>query len=140
MYRLHVHISVPDIDEAIGFYSALFAASPDKIKDGYARWMLDDPRVNFAVSVSSSDARTGLDHFGVQAETDEEFQTLIQRLRETRRTTADESNVHCCYSISDKSTVMDPAGLAWETFLTHGESEHWGTRPVEESEGEYAQI
>ncbi len=125
---------MPEIDEAIRFYSALFAASPSAIKDGYAKWMLDDPRVNFAVSVSSSEERTGLDHVGIQAETEDEFLALCQRLRDTKRNIDDEHRVHCCYVISDKATVVDPAGLAWETFLTHGESPHWATRPVEPNE------
>ncbi len=131
MYRLHIHVSVPELDEAIEFYSALFAASPISIKDGYAKWMVDDPGLNFAVSVNSSAGRTGLHHVGIQAETKEEFHALGQRLLETKRHTVDEHNVHCCYAIGDKSTVVDPAGLEWETFISHGESPHWATRPVE---------
>jgi catechol 2,3-dioxygenase-like lactoylglutathione lyase family enzyme len=131
MYRLHIHVSVPELDEAIEFYSALFAASPTSIKDGYAKWMVDDPGLNFAVSVNSSAGRTGLHHVGIQAETEEEFHALAQRLLETKRHTVDEHHVHCCYAIGDKSTVVDPAGLEWETFITHGESPHWATRQVE---------
>ena len=131
MYRLHIHVSVPELDEAIEFYSALFAASPTSIKDGYAKWMVDDPGLNFAVSVNSSAGRTGLHHVGIQAETEEEFHALGQRLLETKRHTVDEHHVHCCYAIGDKSTVVDPAGLEWETFITRGESPHWATGPVE---------
>ncbi len=137
MYRLHIHVSVPEIDEAIRFYSALFAASPTSIKDGYAKWMLNDPSVNFAVSVSSSEERTGLDHVGIQAETEEEFHALGQRLLETKRNTVDQHNVHCCYAIGDKSTVVDPAGLEWETFITHGESPHWATTYGEPNEDQH---
>ena len=124
MYRLHIHVSVPELDEAIRFYSALFAVSPTSIKDGYAKWMLDDPGLNFAVSVNSSAGRTGLHHVGMQAETEEEFHALGQRLLETKRNTHDEHHVHCCYAIGDKSTVVDLAGLEWETFITRGESTH----------------
>ncbi len=131
MYRFHIHVSVPDLDEAIGFYSALFAVPPTKIKGDYARWMVDDPRLNFAVSVNSSEGRTGLDHVGIQAESAEEFDALGQRLRETESNSYDEKNVHCCYAIGNKSTVQDPAGLAWETFITHGDSPHWETMHVE---------
>ncbi len=109
----------------------MFAVSPTSIKDGYAKWILDDPSVNFAVSVSSSEERTGLDHVGIQAETEAEFHALGQRLRETKCNIVDEHKVHCCYAIGDKSTVVDPAGLEWETFLTHGESPHWATTYVE---------
>ncbi len=137
MYRLHIHVSVPELNEAIRFYSTLFAASPTSIKDGYAKWMVDDPRVNFAVSVSSSEQRTGLDHVGIEAETEEQFHALGQRLLETKRTIVDEHNVHCCYAIGDRSEVEDPAGLVWETFITHGESPHWATRPVEPNEAHH---
>ena len=120
MYRLHIHVSVPELDEAIRFYSALFAVSPTSIKDGYAKWMLDDPSVNFAVSVSSSEERTGLGHVGIQAETEEEFHALGLRLRETKCNIVDEHKVHCCYAIGDKSTVVDPAGLEWDRFKLRG--------------------
>jgi catechol 2,3-dioxygenase-like lactoylglutathione lyase family enzyme len=134
MFRLHVHVSVPDLQDAIAFYSDLFSSTPTSVKEGYAKWMLDDPQLNFAVSVSSSPERTGLDHLGLQAETDEEFHALGQRLSRTGRVTVDEPNVHCCYAIGDKSTVVDPAGLEWETFRTRGTSPHWTTRPVEPGE------
>jgi len=134
MFRLHVHVSVPDLQDAIAFYSNLFSSTPASVKDGYAKWMLDNPPLNFAASVSSSPERTGLDHLGLQAETKDEFEVLGRRLEKTGRETFDEPNVHCCYAISDKSTVVDPAGLEWETFLTRGSSPHWTTRPVEPGE------
>ena len=140
MYRLHIHVSVPELDEAIRFYSALFAASPSAIKDGYAKWMLDDPGLNFAVSVNSSEGRTGLHHVGIQAETEEEFDALGHRLQNTKRNTVDQHNVHCCYAIGDKSSVVDPAGLEWETFITHGESPHWATTYVDPNEDHHTKI
>jgi catechol 2,3-dioxygenase-like lactoylglutathione lyase family enzyme len=134
MFRLHVHVSVPDLQDAIAFYSDLFSSTPASVKDGYAKWMLDNPPLNFAASVSSTPDRTGLDHLGLQAETKDEFEILAGRLRSTGRDTLDEPNVHCCFAISDKSTVIDPAGLEWETFVSRGPSPHWKTRPVEPGE------
>ena len=134
MHRLHIHVSVPDLEQAIGFYSSFFAAEPSAVKEGYAKWMLDDPRVNFAVSIRTSEERTGLDHLGIQVETDEEFRDLGRRLHRASGAVEEEGCVQCCYAVSEKANVVDPAGLVWETFLTRGESPHWSTRPVEPDE------
>ena len=135
MYRLHMHVSVPDMDEATRFYSNLFAAPPTTVVDGYVKWLLDDPAVNFAVSLNTSDDRTGLDHVGIQADTEDEFAALDQRLQSGDARADVEGRVHCCYAISDKTSIVDPAGLLWETYVTHGKSEHWVTRPVEPDDG-----
>ena len=131
MYRVHMHVSVPDMDEAIRFYGNLFNAPPTAVRDDYAKWFLDDPGINFAVSLNTSPDRTGLDHVGIQADTRDEFAALDQRLQENEPDADVEGCVHCCYAVSDKTSVVDPAGLVWETYVTHSDSEHWETIPVE---------
>jgi predicted enzyme related to lactoylglutathione lyase len=124
MKRMHVHVSVDNIGTAIGFYSALFEAMPAVAKDGYAKWMLDDPRVNFAISTR---ARTpGLDHLGIQVESAAELQEVYARLRKAGGAILDESQTTCCYSKSEKSWIDDPAGISWETFHTTGKSTDYG--------------
>lgn len=125
MKRLHVHVSVADIGDAVGFYSALFAATPAVVKGDYAKWMLDDPRVNFAISTRG---RTpGLDHLGIQAETDDELHEVYARLRKAGGSVFEEGKTTCCYAQSEKSWIGDPAGISWETFLTTGNSTDYGT-------------
>ena len=125
MKRMHVHVSVANIENAIGFYSALFASKPSVVKDDYAKWMLDDPRVNFAISARGGSP--GLDHLGIQVESDGELQDVYSRLREAGQNVFEEGKTTCCYAKSEKSWVEDPAGISWETFLTTGESTHYGT-------------
>lgn len=124
MKRLHVHVSVEDITQSIRFYSTLFAAEPTVIKTDYAKWMLDDPRVNFAISTHSSD--TGLDHLGIQVETPEDLQEVYGRLQKAERPVLEEGATTCCYAKSEKSWITDPQGVTWETFLTTGESTIYG--------------
>ena len=124
MKRLHVHVAVEDLDRSIGFYSALFGAEPAVLKGDYAKWMLDDPRVNFAISNRGRPG--GVDHLGIQAETGEELADLAGRLKAAGETTVDEAATCCCYARSDKSWVKDPSGLSWETFHTFGESTVYG--------------
>ena len=124
MKRLHVHVSVGDIGKAIPFYSALFAASPAVLKDDYAKWMLDDPRVNFAISTRGREA--GLDHLGIQVESEGELQEVYARLRNAGGSVFEEGETTCCYAQSEKSWIDDPAGISWETFFTTGESTHYG--------------
>ncbi|QPF93639.1 ArsI/CadI family heavy metal resistance metalloenzyme [Bradyrhizobium commune] len=124
MKRLHVHVSVDDLSRSIGFYSALFASQPSVVKSDYAKWMLEDPRVNFAISTRG---RTpGLDHLGIQVETDDELQEVYTRLREAGGEIIDQGQTACCYAKSEKSWIDDPAGIAWETFHTTGESTDYG--------------
>jgi hypothetical protein len=125
MKRMHVHVSVDNIGNAVGFYSALFAAKPSVVKSDYAKWMLDDPRVNFAIS--SRGNNPGLDHLGIQVDSDGELQDVSARLREAGQTVVEQGKTTCCYARSDKSWVDDPAGISWETFLTIGESTNYGT-------------
>ena len=103
MKRMHVHVSVPNIDNAIGFYSALFATKPVVVKDDYAKWMLDDPRMNFAISTRGREP--GLDHLGIQVESEGELQEVYGRLREAGGDILDEGKTTCCYAKSEKSWV-----------------------------------
>jgi catechol 2,3-dioxygenase-like lactoylglutathione lyase family enzyme len=125
MKRLHVHVSVDNLDQSIGFYSALFATKPSVVKPDYAKWMLEDPRVNFAISARGR-TEVGLDHLGIQVETQEELQEVYGRLREADRPVLEEGATTCCYAKSEKAWITDPQGLSWETFLTTGESTIYG--------------
>lgn len=128
MSRLHLHVSVSDLDQAIGFYSTLFNASPSVIKDDYAKWSLDDPSVNFAISARARAA--GVDHIGIQVDSADELATLAGRLKAAGSETFDQEATTCCYAKSDKSWVVDPVGLRWETFFTHGDSVAYGEDEV----------
>ena len=116
MKRLHVHVSVHDLQQSVRFYSALFAAQPTVLKDDYAKWMLDDPRVNFAISNRA--AKAGLDHLGIQAENGEELEEIGSRLAQADVSTTAQKGASCCYAKSDKYWTMDPQGIAWESFHT----------------------
>jgi len=124
MKRLHVHVAVDDLNRSIAFYSGLFAAAPTVLKDDYAKWMLEDPRVNFAIS--SRGARAGVDHLGIQTETDGELRELASRLKHAGETTRDLESTTCCYAKSNKSWVNDPSGVRWETFYTFGDATTYG--------------
>ena len=129
MKRLHVHVGVDDIDASVKFYSMLFAAEPTVLKPDYAKWMLDDPRVNFAISMRGR--ATGLDHLGIQVESDGELREIAGRLRAADRVIVEQKQAACCYANSDKAWVADPQGVAWETFLTHGDATVYGDDSVE---------
>lgn len=124
MKRLHLHVNVPDLARSIQFYETLFGAAPTVVKDDYAKWMLDDPRVNFAIS--TRDRAAGLDHLGIQVDSAAELGELSGRLKAAGARTFDEAATTCCYAKSDKSWVADPAGLRWETFFTFGEAVTYG--------------
>jgi catechol 2,3-dioxygenase-like lactoylglutathione lyase family enzyme len=124
MKRLHLHVSVPDLAQSIQFYETLFGARPRVVKDDYAKWMLDDPRVNFAIS--QRDRAPGVDHVGIQVDSAAELGELATRLRAAGATTIDQEATTCCYAQSDKSWVNDPAGVRWETFYTFGEATSYG--------------
>ncbi len=129
MKRLHVHVSVADLDQSIRFYSTLFAAEPTVIKTDYAKWMLDDPRVNFAIS-KGAHATTGIEHLGIQAENRDELVEVYDRLKAADRPVLDEGRTTCCYARSEKSWIADPDGVVWETFLTDGEATVYGDSPA----------
>jgi hypothetical protein len=124
MKRLHLHVAVDDLTQSIGFYSVLFAAEPTVVKTDYAKWMLDDPRVNFAISTRGRKA--GLDHLGIQVESADELQEVYARLHRASADVTEQGQVTCCYARSEKAWIDDPSGIAWETFLTSGESTQYG--------------
>ena len=124
MKRLHVHVSVKDLDASVRFYSQLFAAGPTVRKTDYARWMLEDPHVNFAIS--QRDGRLGVQHFGIQVDDRAELAEVYERLRLAERPVIEQGETTCCYAHSEKSWIDDPQGIQWETFLTTGESSVYG--------------
>ena len=124
MKRFHVNLSVADLGRSIRFYSTLFGAGPTVSKDDYAKWMLDDPRVNFSVSTGSTSH--GINHVGLQADTMEELEAIQSRLRDAQERTVDQPNANCCYAVSSKTWVRDPDDVAWETFVTHGDLTRYG--------------
>lgn len=116
MKRLHVHMSVENLDQSVKFYSALFGSEPSKLKSDYAKWMLDDPRVNFAISTQAK--KTGVDHMGIQVEGDAELAEVRERIAKAELGAFGEGETTCCYAKSDKSWVIAPGGMAWETYRT----------------------
>jgi catechol 2,3-dioxygenase-like lactoylglutathione lyase family enzyme len=124
MKRLHIHVSVEDLAQSVRFYSALFAAQPTVDKPDYAKWMLDDPRVNFAISARGG--APGVQHLGIQAESPAELEEVFGRLAAAGRPVLEEAGATCCYARSEKQWVSDPQGVPWETFITHGESTVYG--------------
>src|ERR1700689_3878117 len=124
MKRFHVHMAVENLPQPIDFYSALFAAQPAVIKTDYAKWMLDDPRVNFAISTRGR--QPGLDHLGIQAESGGELKEIYARLHKTAGNIIEQGQTACCYAKSEKSWIDDPAGISWEAFLTTGENIDYG--------------
>ncbi len=118
MKRFHVHLHVEDLDRSIAFYNRLFDASPARTEADYAKWMLDDPPVNFAISTRGQG--TGIDHLGIQTDNANELQALRTRAQQADRALLDEGATTCCYARSEKHWVTDPQGIAWEHFHTLG--------------------
>ena len=116
MKRFHVHAHVDDLSASVAFYSKLFAAEPVRLEGDYAKWMLEDPRINFAISTRA--CKPGVDHLGFQTDTDDELAELKARARAADMSLLDEGNVSCCYARSEKHWVTDPQGIAWEHFHT----------------------
>jgi catechol 2,3-dioxygenase-like lactoylglutathione lyase family enzyme len=125
MKRLHVHVSVDDLAQSIRFYSTLFAAEPTVVKDDYAKWMLEDPRVNFAISKLGG-GTPGISHLGIQAEDEGELAEVYDRLARAERPIVEAKGATCCYAKSDKQWIADPQGVPWETFFTYGEATVYG--------------
>jgi catechol 2,3-dioxygenase-like lactoylglutathione lyase family enzyme len=128
MKRLHVHVSVDDLAQSIRFYSTLFAAEPTVLKNDYAKWVLDDPRVNFAISTGcrSGGTAAGFSHLGIQAEDESELAEVYGRLSRAERPIVEQQATTCCYAKSDKQWIADPQGVPWETFFTYGEAMVYG--------------
>lgn len=118
MKRFHVHLHVDDLTKSIAFYSKLFAAEPSRVESDYAKWMLEDPRVNFAISTRG--AKPGIDHLGLQTDNPEELAAMKARAEAADMALLDEGNTTCCYARSEKHWVTDPQGIAWEHFHTLG--------------------
>lgn len=116
MKRFHVHVSVHDLQQSVRFYSALFASQPSVLKDDYAKWQLEDPRINFAISTGAGKA--GVDHLGLQAEDGAELEDIGSRLAQADVATTAQKGASCCYAKSDKYWTIDPQGVAWESFHT----------------------
>ena len=124
MKRFHVNVSVADISRSTNFYNTLFGVEPTILKDDYAKWMLEDPRINFSISTGKNSK--GLNHIGLQADTMEELGVIQSRLRDAETKTFDEPEAKCCYASSSKTWVHDPDDVAWETFVTHGQLTYYG--------------
>jgi hypothetical protein len=120
MNRFHVHVSVKDLGESIAFYTKLFGAGPSVTKTDYAKWMLDDPRINFAISHNKCGTSVGLNHLGLQVDSETELAALESRFSEAGLAGVQEHGASCCYAKSDKTWLQDPQGIAWENFHTLG--------------------
>jgi len=119
MKRFHVHMHVDDLQASIAFYTRLFSAAPTRVEADYAKWMIEDPRINFAISTRGS-GRPGLDHLGFQTDTTEELQSLKQAAQSAEMALIDEGATTCCYAESEKHWIVDPQGVPWEHFHTLG--------------------
>ncbi len=124
MKRLHVHVTVGDLDKAVGFYAKLFASAPTVLKPDYAKWRLDDPLVNFAVSTGG--AKPGINHLGIEVEDEDALHQVEARLRSAEAQVLEQRDAACCYAVSDKSWSFDPDGVVWETFVSHRQTDARG--------------
>lgn len=124
MKRFHVHVAVRDLEQSTAFYANLFGAPPSVQKPGYAKWMLDDPRINFAISTARG--APGIEHLGVQVDTEADLSGLRQRMACAGGRITDEEAANCCYAVSDKHWTVDPQGIAWEAFHTLAQAQYFG--------------
>lgn len=124
MKRFHVHVAVDDLAANIRFYSGVFGVPPTVQKPDYAKWMIEDPRMNFAISRRG--AKAGVDHLGFQVDSDEELRDLRSQVAAAEIAAVDQPDAECCYARSDKYWITDPQGVAWETYHTLGEAEIYG--------------
>jgi hypothetical protein len=129
MKRFHVHVNVDQLETSIRFYTTLFGSGPSVVKPDYAKWMLDDPRVNFAISQRGR--QPGIDHLGMQAEDRAELTAIGQRLQAADAVSLAEKGTTCCYARSDKFWAEDPQGVRWESFHTHGDATTYASTPAE---------
>ena len=121
MKRFHIHVGVNDLNKSVQFYSTLFGQKPIKLKEDYAKWMLEDPKLNFAISTRADEK--GVDHLGIQVDTNSEFEEITDRLKKADLGVYDEGEATCCYAESKKAWVQDPSGIAWEAYRTMGDAE-----------------
>ncbi|RIJ43001.1 ArsI/CadI family heavy metal resistance metalloenzyme [Pontibacter oryzae] len=129
MKRFHVNVRVKNLEESAAFYTALFAAAPTVLKPDYAKWMLEDPRINFAISLGSE--TTGIEHLGIQAESEAKLAEVYAHLKNAEGAIREEGKCTCCYARSEKSWITDPQGVEWEAFYTFGESTVYGEGAAE---------
>ncbi len=127
MKRFHIHVGVKDLNHSVQFYSTLFGQKPTKLKDDYAKWMLEDPRINFAISTRSNEE--GVDHLGFQVDENSELSELTERLKKADLGVYGEGTTTCCYAESNKAWVKDPSGIAWETYQTMADAEVFSEKP-----------
>jgi len=138
MKKLHIHISVPDLAEGIRFYASLFGSEPSKTKTDYAKWDLEEPRVNFAISTRSQ--KIGLDHLGIQVDSESEVREIKHRLDQASQTTEAIKSGVCCYAESTKSWSIDRAGIPWESFVTMQDAEVYGTDTLMGASGSFCAV
>lgn len=130
MKRMHIHVGVENLDQSINFYNALFGAQPVKTKVDYAKWMLDDPRINFAISTRME--KPGVDHLGFQVDEESELEELRERFESADMSVFDEGETVCCYARSDKTWVQDPSGIAWESYRSMEDVQLFASKDVAE--------
>jgi catechol 2,3-dioxygenase-like lactoylglutathione lyase family enzyme len=133
MKRFHVHVAVDNLEANVRFYSTVFGAAPTVQKPDYAKWMLEDPRINFAISQRG--AKAGVDHLGFQVDSDEELSALRKQVADAEIAALDQPDATCCYARSDKYWITDPQGVAWETYRTLGEAEIYGAETKNAGQG-----
>lgn len=135
MKRFHVHVRVKNLQESIAFYNALFNTEPSLVKSDYAKWMLEDPRINYAISTGHTE--TGIEHLGLQLESQADLHEIYGNMQQAKGTIKEEGECTCCYSKSQKSWITDPQGVDWEAFYTHGSATVYGegmnARPAPEA-------
>lgn len=131
MKRFHVHVAVSDLNKSIAFYSAMFGEQPDVVKSDYAKWMLEDPRINFAISHRGQ--APGVNHLGMQADNDAELEAIHANLQKADTAVLTEKDAHCCYARSDKYWITDPQGIAWESFRSLGTIPLFGSAEADEA-------
>lgn len=136
MKRFHIHVGVKNIEESVRFYSTLFGQKPAKLKEDYAKWMLEDPRLNFAISTRTKDQ--GVDHVGIQVETSGELSEIADRLKHADLGVFDEGETTCCYAKSNKAWVEDPSGVAWETYQNMADAEVFSEKDESSQDAESA--
>ena len=129
MKRFHVHIRVKDLEQSIQFYNTLFNTPASKVKPEYAKWMLEDPKVNF--SISTGDGPKEIRHLGIQVDNSEELEEIYVHMQEAEGQIIEEPQVSCCYALSDKSWISDPQNVQWEVFQTHGDATVYGRKSME---------
>jgi catechol 2,3-dioxygenase-like lactoylglutathione lyase family enzyme len=133
MKRFHIHVGVKDLDKSVQFYSTLFGQRPAKLKEDYAKWMLEDPRINFAISTRTGEK--GVDHLGLQVDQDSELAEITERLKKADLGVYDEGETTCCYAESKKAWVQDPSGIAWEAYRTMADAELFHEKSESAEEG-----